>query len=56
MLRDALERGVDLLEVGGIAADFGLGEELLDALEELVERPGGLEATGEVDVAAVQGG
>ena len=36
-----------------VARDLGLDEELLQSLKELVEGPAGLEATGEVDVAAM---
>ena len=51
---DDLERAVNLLKVGGVAPDLDLGEELLQALEELMESPGRLEAAGEVDVASMQ--
>ncbi len=53
---DRLEGTVDLLEVGRVTPDLDLGEELLDALQELVEGPGRLEAARQVDIASMQNG
>ena len=53
LLGDLTEDRVDLLEVGRIARNLRLDEELLQSLQELMKRPCGLESTGEIDVTTV---
>ncbi len=47
---------MDLDELVRVVGDRRLGDELLETLQELMECPRGLEATGETDVTPVQSG